>query len=211
MKTRGRNLQEDESNGAGNVSSGGEEVDAPEAVSWSASKDAVLRDIEKEKESIKSTKEREKQFRIQREERSRKLKAAKKAKELSRLPEEVLQKVAGQLKEDNVGFDAGGPDRDREHLTFDSDAEDNLEPTGGSVSTSNFSHDGISVVVLPKETRKPKKIEASAAAFLQQQLYGDRIPRLSTMKALSLKRKSCSRKPAVKFAKKCRNWLMGQN
>lgn len=185
-----------------NAEGDSEEEDAPEAVTWTASKELVLKEIEKEKESISNTRKREKQVRIHKEERSRQLKEERKAKELSRLPQEILQKVAAQQEAEDKSKETQETTQSLgEHVTFDSDSDSDLDMSEKMLQASDSVH-GLNVLVLAKEARKPKKIQTSASDFLQQQLYGDRLQRVPTLKAMNYKRKGRSQKPAIKFAKK---------
>ena len=172
--------------------------DVPEDVSWKASKESAIRELTREKESLLDSKRKEKQTRIERNERLRKQKERKRAKKYSRLPMEVLQHVAKQQefqeKEEVVAQTVATGD----HVTFDSSSEDELEE-----KTEEWEEEpAVKVLVLSRETKKPKKIQESASLFLQEHLFGDRIRRISSTKHSDNRRKTKGFAPAMNFSKK---------
>lgn len=175
--------------------------DAPEDVSWKSSKESAIRERTLEKEIVLDAKRKEKQTRIERNERLREQKERKRAREYSRLPMEVLQEVVKRHKSQNnedvvsQSVDTGN------HVTFDSSSEDDQdeEEEGPKV---NEETPQIEVLVLPREVKKPKKIQQSASLFLREQLFGDRIQRISPSKDSDRTRKYKTIAPALKFSKK---------
>ena len=173
-----------------------EDDDVPEDVSWKASKESVIQERTREKEVRLDIKRKEKQMRIERNERLQEQKERKRAREYSRLPVEVLQQVAKQQESqaDEMVVTQTG-----DHVTFDSSSEDEQEDETDDIEETP----PIKVLVLPRETKKPKKIQESASLFLQQHLFGDRIQRISATNDSDWKRKQKSKfRPATKFSKK---------
>lgn len=181
-----------------------DDEDAPVDVSWKAAKESALRERTLEREIVLDTKRKEKQTRIERDEKLREQKERKRAREYSRLPIEILQKVARQqeseetLKSQTI--------ESRSHVTFDNSSEDEQDEREeqkeeqGAVQEETA---GIKVLVLPRETKKPKKIQQSANLFLQERLYGDRVQRISASRSSDLMKKSRNTLvPAWNFSKK---------
>lgn len=175
-----------------------EEDDVPEDVSWKASKENAIRERTLEKEILLDVKRKEKQMRIERNERLREQKERKRAREYSRLPMEVLQEVAKQQESQAeeeikaVTQTVGTGD----HVTFDSSSEDECEEQNEETEETP----GIKVLVLPKEAKKPKKIQQSASLFLRGHLFGDRIERISATKNSDRnKKRKGNFGPAVNF------------
>lgn len=181
-----------------------DDEDAPVDVSWKAAKESALRERTLEREIVLDTKRKEKQMRIERDEKLREQKERKRAREYSRLPMEILQKVARQqeseetLKSQTI--------ESRCHVTFDNSSEDEQDEREeqkeeqGAVQEETA---GIKVLVLPRETKKPKKIQQSANLFLQERLYGDRVQRISASRSSDLMKKSRNTLvPARNFSKK---------
>ncbi|KAL9963527.1 hypothetical protein ACROYT_G027042 [Oculina patagonica] len=178
--------------------------DAPEDVSWKSSKESAIRERTLEKEIALDAKRKEKQTRIERNERLREQKERKRAREYSRLPMEVLQEVAKRQKSQNnedvlsQSVDTGN------HVTFDSSSEDDQDEKEEGPEVNDETPE-IKVLVLPREVKKPKKIQQSASLFLREQLFGDRIQRISPSKDSDRTRKYKTIAPALKFSKKsCR-------
>ena len=168
--------------------------DVPEDVSWEASKESVIRARTREKEVRLDIKQKEKQMRKERNKRLQDQKERKRAREYSRLPMEVLQQVAKQ-QESQAAEMVVTQTVSGDHMTFDSSSEDGTEDFEESPP--------IKVLVLPRETKKPKKIQEPASLFLQQHLFGDRIQRISAANDSDWKRKQKSKfRPANKFSKK---------
>ena len=175
-----------------------EDDDVPEDVSWKASKESVIRERIREKEVRLDIKRKEKQMRIERNERLQEQKERKRAREYSRLPVEVLQQIAKQ-QESQADEMVVTPTVTGDHLTFDSSSEDEQEDETEDIEETP----PIKVLVLPRETKKPKKIQESASLFLQQHLFGDRIQRISATNDSDWKQKQKSKfRPATKFSKK---------
>ena len=169
--------------------------DVPEDVSWKASKEIAIQEKTIRNEILYEVKRKEKQARIERNERLREQKERKRAKEYYRLPQEVLQHAARQESEKEDPVTVGN------YLTFESSKKSEVEHQE-VIAAESEDAPGIKVIVLPKETRKPKKIQEAANLFLQEHLYGPRLHRISTVKAIDLKRKKRTPKPALKFSKK---------
>lgn len=175
-----------------------EDDDVPEDVSWKASKESVIRERTREKEVRLDIKRKEKQMRIERNERLQEQKERKRAREYSRLPVEVLQQVAKQ-QESQADEMVVTQTVTGDHVTFDSSSEDEQEDGTEDIEETP----PIKVLVLPREIKKPKKIQESASLFLQQHLFGDRIQRISATNDSDWKRKQKSKfGPATKFSKK---------
>lgn len=171
--------------------------DSPEDVSWKVGKENAIQERAREKEAQMDKKRKEKQVRIERNERLREQKERKREREYSRLPVEVLQQVAKQQEsqklEDETRTDRKGGD----HVTFASSSEE--EDDEDANTEENLA---VKVVVIPKEIRKPKKIQQSANSFLQEHLFGDRLQRISAISDLDRSKKKDVYEPASKFCKK---------
>lgn len=171
--------------------------DSPEDVSWKVGKENAIQERAREKEAQMDKKRKEKQVRIERNERLREQKERKREREYSRLPVEVLQQVAKQQEsqklEDETRTDRKGGD----HVTFTSSSEE--EDDEDANTEENLA---VKVVVIPKEIRKPKKIQQSANSFLQEHLFGDRLQRISAISDLDRSKKKDVYEPASKFCKK---------
>ncbi|XP_067040973.1 transcriptional regulator ATRX homolog [Acropora muricata] len=171
--------------------------DSPEDVSWKVGKETAIQERAREKEAQMDKKRKEKQVRIERNERLREQKERKREREYSRLPVEVLQQVAKQQEsqklEDETRTDRKGGD----HVTFASSSEE--EDDEDANTEENLA---VKVVVIPKEIRKPKKIQQSANSFLQEHLFGDRLQRISAISDLDRSKKKDVYEPASKFCKK---------
>lgn len=171
--------------------------DSPEDVSWKVGKENAIQERAREKEAQMDKKRKEKQVRIERNERLREQKERKREREYSRLPVEVLQQVAKQQEsqklEDETRTDRKGGD----HVTFASSSEE--EDDEDANTEENLT---VKVVVIPKEIRKPKKIQQSANSFLQEHLFGDRLQRISAISDLDRSKKKDVYEPASKFCKK---------
>lgn len=170
--------------------------DAPEDVSFKASKESAIRERMREKEVLLDTKRKEKQMRIERNERLRKQKERKRTREYSRLPMEVLQQVAKQ--QESQDEEAVRQTVTTDHVTFDSSSEDDDEDETDDTEETP----PVKVLVLPRETKKPKKIQQSASLFLQERLFGDRIQRISATNDSDRKRSTKVFCPATKFSRK---------
>ncbi|XP_022792166.1 uncharacterized protein LOC111331335 [Stylophora pistillata] len=178
--------------------------DAPEDVSWKATKESALRERTLEREIILDAKRKEKQMRIERNEKLCEQKERKRAREYSRLPMEILHKVARQHESEETLLSQTM--EHRSHVTFDNSSEDEQDESGeqkeehGTVQEETAK---IKVLVLPRETKKPKKIQQSANSFLQEHLFGDRIQRISASGRSDLMKKSHNTLvPARNFSKK---------
>ena len=171
--------------------------DSPKDVSWKVGKETAIQERAREKEAQMDKKRKEKQVRIERNERLREQKERKREREYSRLPVEVLQQVAKQQEsqklEDETRTDRKGGD----HVTFASSSEE--EDDEDANTEENLA---VKVVVIPKEIRKPKKIQQSANSFLQEHLFGDRLQRISAISDLDRSKKKDVYEPASKFCKK---------
>lgn len=170
--------------------------DAPKDVSWKASRESAIQELKKEKERFQESKQKEKLARIERNEKLLEQKQRKRAREYSRLPTEVLQHIAkqqeSQAKEDVVQSTVPTGN----HVTFDSDDEQEEE-------TEIYDEEPpVKVLVLPKETEKPKKIQQSAKLFLREQLFGNRIQRISAVRDLDRRKTGFVFNPATNFARK---------
>ena len=102
-----------------------------------------------EKEVLLDTKRKEKQIRIERNERFRAQKERKRAREYSRLPMEVLQQVAKQ--QESQADDVATQTVTGDHVTFDSSSEDDEDK---DETEDNEETPAIKVLVLPRETKK---------------------------------------------------------
>ena len=174
--------------------------DAPEDVSWKASRESAIQELKKEKERLQQSKQKEKLARIERNEKLLEQKERKRAREYSRLPTEVLQHIAkqqeSQAKKDVVQSTVATGN----HVTFDSDDEQEEETEIYDEAPP------VKVLVLPKETEKPKKIQESAKLFLREQLFGNRIQRISAVRDLDRRKTGFVFNPATNFARKSKKF-----
>lgn len=179
-----------------------EDDDIPEDVSWESSKEIAIRERTLEKETILDAKRKEKQSRIERNERLLEQKERKRAREYSRLPMDVLQQVAKRQKsQKNEELVSQSADTGN-HVTFDSSSEDEQDDQEEEGPEVNEEIPEIKVLVLPREVKKPRRIQQSASLFLREQLFGDRIQRISPSKNSDCTRKYKTIAPALKFSKK---------
>lgn len=179
-----------------------EDDDIPEDVSWESSKEIAIRERTLEKETILDAKRKEKQSRIERNERLLEQKERKRAREYSRLPMDVLQQVAKRQKsQKNEELVSQSADTGN-HVTFDSSSEDEQDDQEEEGPEVNEEISEIKVLVLPREVKKPRRIQQSASLFLREQLFGDRIQRISPSKNSDRTRKYKTIAPALKFSKK---------
>lgn len=179
-----------------------EDDDIPEDVSWESSKEIAIRERTLEKETILDAKRKEKQSRIERNERLLEQKERKRAREYSRLPMDVLQQVAKRQKsQKNEELVSQSADTGN-HVTFDSSSEDEQDDQEEERPEVNEEISEIKVLVLPREVKKPRRIQQSASLFLREQLFGDRIQRISPSKNSDCTRKYKTIAPALKFSKK---------
>lgn len=179
-----------------------EDVDIPEDISWKSSKEIAIRERTLEKETILDAKRKEKQSRIERNERLLEQKERKRAREYSRLPMDVLQQVAKRQKsQKNEELVSQSADTGN-HVTFDSSSEDEQDDEEEEGPEVNEEIPEIKVLVLPREVKKPRRIQQSASLFLREQLFGDRIQRISPSKNSDCTRKYKTIAPALKFSKK---------
>ena len=190
----------------GSTTGANDDEDFPEDVSWKSSKETAIRERALEKETILDAKRKEKQSRIERNERLLEQKERKRAREYSRLPIDILQQVAKRQKsQKNEDLVPQSVDRDAgNHMTFDSSSEDEQDDQEEEVPEVNEEIPAIKVLVLPREVKKPKRIQQSASLFLREQLFGDRIQRISSSKDSDRTRKYKTIVPALKFSKKLR-------
>ena len=177
--------------------------DVPEDVSWKSSKASAIKERTLEKEIILDAKRKEKQARIERDERLREQKERKRAREYSRLPMEVLEQVAKrQRSQENEDSSSQSVDTGN-HMTFDSSSEDEQDDDDEEdVAQVSEEMPEIKVLVLPREVKKPKKMQQSASLFLREHLFGDRIQRIPASKDSDRTRKYKTIAPALKFSKK---------
>ena len=171
------------------------EDDSPEDVSWKVSKENAIQERAREKDAQMDNKRKEKLIRIGRNDRLREQKERKREREYSRLPMEILQQVVKQQESHKLEVETGTEGGD--HVTFASSSE---EEEDGDANTEENS--AVKVVVIPKEIRKPKKIQQSASLFLQGHLFGDRLQRISATSDLDRSKRNDVYEPASKFCKK---------
>jgi len=183
-----------------------EDEDIPEDISWKSSKETAIRERTLEKEIVLDAKRKEKQSRIERNERLLEQKERKRAREYSRLPMDVLQQVAKRQKsQKNEDLVPQSVDQDTgNHMTFDSSSEGEQDDQEEEVPKVNEEIPEIKVLVLPQEVKKPKRIQQSASLFLKEQLFGGRIQRISPSMDSDHTRKYKTIAPALKFSKKLR-------
>lgn len=185
-----------------------EDDDIPEDVSWKSSKETAIRERTLEKEIILDAKRKEKQSRIERNERLLEQKERKRAREYARLPMDILQQVnkrqKSQKNEDLVPQSLVNDHNTGNHMTFDSSSEDEQDDEEEEVPEVNEEIPEIKVLVLPREVKKPKRVQESASLFLREQLFGDRIQRIPPSKDSDRTRKYKTIGPALKFSKKLR-------
>ncbi|EDO39356.1 predicted protein [Nematostella vectensis] len=186
------------------------ESEAPDVVSWSASKEHAIHERQIEQNIVAETKLREKQIRKEREEKLKLQKQSRSSNQkYSRLPDHILERIAkkqkladkekelaGNSQGDFVGSNVEGVKKKSQHITFDSDSEEE----GGPSSVDEPS--GVQVQLLNDQRNKKKmKVLDSATDFLNQHFYGGRLNRVDSLKDETLKRKGKLRGPALKFLK----------
>ncbi|XP_031556645.1 nucleolar protein 7-like [Actinia tenebrosa] len=187
-----------------------EDDEAPESISLSASKEAAIAEIHKEKETVDSLREKEKQRRRERDEILKQQKESRKARELVRLPAEILEKVTKKQELDakqqkNIkGAHVVTP----KHVTFDSDDDDDNKEDKNNKEDENMTQvpvgeepKGLQVVVLNQASKNTKRVIDSASEFLKNHFYGDRLKRVETLDDETQKRKHKKLEPAIKFSK----------
>lgn len=186
------------------VSSETDEDEAPESISLSASKEAAIAKIHKEKETVDALREKEKQRRRERDELLKQQKESRKARELDRLPSEILEKVA--QKEESVARQQkeikGANVITPTHVTFDSEDDDDEEDVVQEPTSEEPK--GLQVVVLNQPKKTTKGVLDSASDFLKNHFYGDRLKRIQTLDDENQKRKRKKLEPAIKFSKTAR-------
>lgn len=186
------------------VNSETDEDEAPESISLSASKEAAIAKIHEEKETVDALREKEKQRRRERDEILKEQKESRKARELARLPDEILEKVA--QKQESVARQnkeiKGANAITSTHVTFDSEDDDDDEEEDNEVQEPiSEEPKGIQVVVLNQASKNKKKVLDSASEFLKNHFYGDRLKRVGTLDDENQKRKRRKLEPAIKFSK----------
>ena len=162
--------------------------DAPEGVSWKDSK-VVFQQSEKDRnDAVSFARSADKAKRRKKNEMFVSQKETK--RKSSKLPEDiVLQAIAKKAK----------------HV--DKIEKENSKKIKRTASKSKKSkkktEEYCNVVILQKEVNKSKKVRESAAEFLKNHLYGNRLERTSGSKQLTMQSKSSGIiKPAVKFRHK---------
>ena len=163
--------------------------DAPEGVSWKDSK-AVFQQTEKDRnDAVSFARSADKAKRRKKNEMFVSQKEAK--RKLSKLPEDiVLQAIAKKAKHE---------DKTEKEKSKKIKRGTACKSTKSKKKTEEY----CNVVVLKKEVNRSKKIQESAAEFLKNHLYGNRLERTSGSKQLTMQSKSSGIiKPAVKFSNK---------
>ena len=163
--------------------------DAPEGVSWKESK-ALFQQNEKDRnDAVNFARSADKAKRRKKNEMFVSQKETK--RKPSKLPEDiVLQAIAKKAK----------------HLDkMEKENSKKIKRRTASKSKKSKKKTGeyCNIVVVQKEVNKSKKVQESAAEFLKNHLYGNRLKRTSGSKQLTMQSKSCGIiKPAVKFCHK---------
>jgi hypothetical protein len=164
--------------------------DAPEGVSWKDSK-AVFQQSEKDRnDAVNFARSTE---RAKRRKKNDMLVSQKKAKrKLTKLPEDIVQAVVKKAK--HVEMD---------EIKIDSTKKVERRKATKSKKSKRKAEEHCHVVILKEEVNKSKKVQESAAEFLKNHLYGNRLERTSGTNNLTMQSKNSGiLKPAVKFSNK---------
>ena len=164
--------------------------DAPVGVSWKDSK-AVFQQSEKNRnDAVNFVRSTDKAKRRKKNEMFVSQKEAK--RKLTKLPEDIIQAVAKKPKQEEV--------KKIEEENSKKVKRRKANKNSQKKETEEYCH---VVVILEDEVNKSKKVQESAAEFLKNHLYGNRIERTSGSKQLTMQSKSSGIiKPAVKFSNK---------
>ena len=166
-----------------------DDSDAPVGVSWKDSKAVFQQDEKKRNDAVNFARSVDKAKRRKKNEMFVSQKEAK--RKLTKLPEDIVQAVAKKPKQVEVDkIEKENKKLERRKARKKSNEES---------KTEEYCH----VVILEEEVNKSKKVQESAAEFLKNHLYGNRLQRTSGSKQLTMQSKSSGViKPAVKFSNK---------
>ena len=181
-----------------NISEGTDDDDCPVGISWKESQEVFRQDEKNRKEAVDFLRLKEKEKRRKKNEMFLSQKRSR-TSELTKLPEDIVLAVAKKSKVDIEN-------KKTEKESVDKVKEKQKSPTKSK--RKEKIHDGLlkkqghyKILVVEDEVKKPKKIQDTAAAFLENHLYGNRLHRTSPSSNLTSQHKSSgTMKPAVKFS-----------
>ena len=190
----------DDSDGENNVASDkspkkstefdSDDSDIPVNVSWKDSKSVFEQDEKNRNNAVKFARSVDKAKRRKKNEMFISQKEAK--RKLTKLPEDIVQAVVKKAKPVEPGQieEQDTKKRQRKKASKKNKKESSKE---------EYCH----VVILDEEVNQYKKVQESAAEFLTNHFYGNRLQRTSGSKQLTMQSKSCGAvKPSVKFSNK---------
>ena len=170
-----------------------DDSDVPVGVSWQDSKSAFEQDEKNRKNAVKFARSLDKAKRRKKNEMFISQKEAK--RKLTKLPEEIVQEVVKKPKRAEPDEIEKGHIRKREKRR--------TRKVNKKKKESNREEEYCHVVILDQEVNKCKKIQESAAEFLTNHFYGNRLQRTSASKQLTMQSKSSgAAKPSLKFSNK---------
>ena len=190
----------DDSDGENNVASDkspkkstefdSDDSDIPVNVSWKDSKSVFEQDEKNRNNAVKFARSVDKAKRRKKNEMFISQKEAK--RKLTKLPEDIVQAVVKKAKPVEPGQieEQDTKKRQRKKASKKNKKESSKE---------EYCH----VVILDEEVNQYKKVQESAAEFLTNHFYGNRLQRTSGSKQLTMQSKSRGAvKPSVKFSNK---------
>ena len=177
-----------------NISEGTDDDDCPVGISWKESQEVFRQDEKNRKEAVDFLRSKEKEKRRKKNEMFLSQKRSR-TSELTKLPEDIVLAVAKKPKVDIENKKSVDKVKEKQKSPTKSKRKEKI-------------HDGLlkkqghyKILVVEDEVKKPKKIQDTAAAFLENHLYGNRLHRTSPSSNLTSQHKSSgTMKPAVKFS-----------
>lgn len=179
---------------------GNDDEDSPVGISWKDSKEVFKQDEKKRKEAVDFVRSKRKEKRRKKNEMFVSQKRCRTNELLTKLPDDIVHAVAKKLKVDT--------NNQRTEKEFVGEVKEKQKsPTKckkkGKSRDGPKKHGHYKVLVVEDEVKKPKKVQDSAATFLENHLYGNRLHRTSHSSNLTSRCKSSGKmKPAVKFCNK---------
>lgn len=168
-----------------------DDSDVPVDVSWKDSKSVFEQDEKNRNNAVKFARSVDKAKRRKKNEMFISQKEAK--RKLTKLPEDIVQAVVKKLKPE--------PDQIQEEDIKKRERKkaSKINKNKRERNRKEYSH----VVILDEEVNKYKKVQESAAEFLTNHFYGNRLQRTSGSKQLTMQSKSSGAvKPSFKFSNK---------
>ena len=192
----------DDSDGENNVASDkspkkstevdSDDSDIPVNVSWKDSKSVFEQDEKNRNNAVKFARSVDKAKRRKKNEMFISQKEAK--RKLTKLPEDIVQAVVKKAKPVEPGQIEEEDTKKRQRKKASKKNKNKKES-----SKEEYCH----VVILDEEVNQYKKVQESAAEFLTNHFYGNRLQRTSGSKQLTMQSKSYGAvKPSVKFSNK---------